>query len=192
MKRCSGGKIAGRNYRSFPQDMPRSLVPTPLTPSSFAPYGDVLEAGPWIAPQLINEGNTQRFHNLAELTLDDSGGKPGISLFRSRPLQHPLTLKTMERHPLSSQAFYPLSGRPFLVAVAPAGELNPAAISVFLASPTQGVNYHPGTWHHYSLALEQESDFLVIDRIAEDDNCDERQLDSSDWIHIDLTGLGIK
>ena len=95
----------------------------------------------------------------------------------------------MERHPLSSQAFYPLSGYPFLVAVAPPGDLDVSTIEVFLASSDQGVNYHPGTWHHYCLALHQGSDFLVVDRIADDENCDEVNLPNSDWIHIDLTGI---
>ncbi|MFT4799045.1 MAG: ureidoglycolate lyase, partial [Candidatus Azotimanducaceae bacterium] len=84
--------------------------------------------------------------------------------------------RLMERHPLSSQAFMPLSGHPFLVVVAAPGELDPAGITAFLASPQQGVNYHAGTWHHYCLALESTSDFLVVDRIADDENCDEVQL----------------
>ena len=57
--------------------------------------------------------------------------------------------------------------------VAPPGKLNETRIEAFLASPGQGVNYHPGTWHHYSLALEEESDFLVIDSQMKQSNCDE-------------------
>ena len=166
--------------------MPRSLVPLPLTVEAFAPYGDIIEAGSDAEIRVINEGNAQRFHDLAALSLNNIGGKAGISIFRSRPLPEPLTLKTMERHPLSSQAFVPLSEQPFLVAVAPAGDLNPNAISAFFVNPSQGVNYHPGTWHHYCLALKEVSDFLVVDRIAEDENCDEIHLAESDWINIDL------
>ena len=95
----------------------------------------------------------------------------------------------LERHPLSSQAFYPLSGNPYLVVVAPAGKLEETEIRVFLARADQGVNYHPGTWHHYSLALNDTSDFLVIDRgsltqESDEENCDEVSL--SQPIVIDL------
>ena len=52
----------------------------------------------------------------------------------------------------------------------------PANIEAFLASPQQGVNYHANTWHHYSLALGGESDFLVVDRDGPGDNLQEVEL----------------
>jgi hypothetical protein len=67
----------------------------------------------------------------------------------------------LERHPLGSQAFISLSGNPYAVVVAPPGELDESRIRGFLAQPSQGVNYHMGTWHHYLLALEAASDFVV-------------------------------
>ena len=62
----------------------------------------------------------------------------------------------MERHPLASQAFIPMSGKPYLVVVAPAGE--PPGVEdlkVFIARGDQGVNYATGVWHHPLLALVQ-------------------------------------
>ena len=149
------------------------IQPTPLSKEVFAPFGDVIEATSSSEQRVINEGNTTRFHDLADLDLLKAGGKPTINVFRSVPLPTPLVLKVMERHPLSSQAFYPLGGAPYLVVVAPPGELDVASIQAFTAAKNQGVNYHPGTWHHYSLALSGTSDFLVIDRVADDENCDE-------------------
>ena len=96
----------------------------------------------------------------------------------------------MERHPLGSQAFVPLNGRPYLVAVAAGGELDPARIEVFLAAGDQGVNYAAGTWHHYSLALEAESDFLVIDRAGPGENLDEVELSDADWIEVVIVKSG--
>ena len=93
----------------------------------------------------------------------------------------------MERHPLSSQTFIPLGNSNYLVVVAPAGDLSVDNIQSFLAAPDQGVNYHPGTWHHYSLALNETSDFLVIDRDGPEDNCDEVALTEQDWIEIELS-----
>ena len=164
------------------------IEPTPLNAENFAPFGDVIEPETAKETRTINDGNTIRFHDLAELTLLTDGGKPLINIFRTTPLALPLKLSMMERHPLSSQAFIPLSNNPYLVVVAPAGELIESEIKVFRASANQGVNYHPGTWHHYSLALEGISDFLVVDRGASlehaagdkgdptEDNCDEVKL----------------
>lgn len=55
------------------------------------------------------------------------------------------------------------------LAPAPTG----ADLKAFLAAPGQGVNYAPGVWHHPLLALEAESDFLVVDRAGPGANCDE-------------------
>lgn len=163
--------------------------PENLTAEAFSMFGDVIETATAREEKIINEGNTIRFHDLATLALTGKNGTPLVNIFRSKPLTLPITITMLERHPLSSQAFYPLSGNPYLVVVAPAGKLEETEIRVFLARADQGVNYHPGTWHHYSLALHDTSDFLVIDRgsltqESDEENCDEVSL--SQPIVIDL------
>jgi ureidoglycolate lyase len=83
-------------------------------------------------------------------------------------------VRALERHPLSSQAFFPLQARPFLVVVAQGGD-SPIAgrIRVYLSSGRQGVNYRRNTWHHALIALDQVSHFLVVDRGAPGENCEE-------------------
>ncbi|MDC1480245.1 ureidoglycolate lyase, partial [Pseudomonadales bacterium] len=120
------------------------IKPVPLTAASFAPYGDVIEPEAAQETRTINDGHTLRFHDLATLSLGADGGIPLLNIFRSTPLKLPLSLSIMERHPLSSQAFIPLSDNPYLVIVAPPGELDESMIKVFKASSKQGVNYHPG------------------------------------------------
>ncbi len=154
----------------------QTIIAKPLNALDFAPYGDVICAAEAPAPLEINYGNTSRFHDLAALDTNAKGGRAGVSIFRSTPLPQPIQIAVMERHPLSSQAFYPLQGHPYLVVVAPRGDFNPTHICAFLARADQGVNYHAGVWHHYLLALKGLSDFLVIDRIGEGENCDEEQL----------------
>jgi ureidoglycolate lyase len=160
----------------------RELIPEPLTADAFAPFGDVIEASDRAEVMPINYGWTQRFNALTDVSVGD--GRAIISLFRSKPLE-PLVLKIFERHPLGSQAFMPLQGRPYLVAVAPAGEFDVAKVRVFRAAPHQGVNYARGTWHHFLLALEAESDFLVVDRDGgPGENLDEVELSPADWIAV--------
>ncbi|TCK09245.1 ureidoglycolate lyase [Marinobacterium mangrovicola] len=161
------------------------LKPMPLTAEAFAPYGDLIETG--ADPMIINYGNTERHHDLADLDLSEKEGKAIVSIFRSKPLPLPLSLKIMERHPLSSQAFIPMGTEPYLVVVAPAGEFDASKLQAFIARPDQGVNYARGTWHHFCLALNDVSDFVVIDRGGEGPNCDEAEL--PEQVDVDLSGI---
>ena len=158
-------------------------MPQPLEEKAFKEFGNVIDASIQKA-LLINDGNTERFNDLAELALNQGGGKPSVNIFRSKPISLPFVIKSMERHPLSSQAFFPLSKEPYLVVVAPQGELLPMEAKAFLAQPGQGVNFHPGVWHHYNLALNNISDFLVVDMISETPNCDEITLGQEDQIEL--------
>jgi ureidoglycolate lyase len=164
----------------------RQLSPLPLTAEAFAPFGDVIEVSDRVQRIEVNYGAADRFHDLAGIDVAEGGGRAAVSLFRARPLPAPLTLAVMERHPLASQAFVPLQGRPYLVAVAPAGELDPAAIRVFRTEGSQGVNYARGVWHHFLLALEAESLFLVIDREGPGENLDEVWLPEDQRIEVAL------
>ena len=88
----------------------------PLTPEAFAPYGEVLDTEG--APdKLINQGLCGRYHDRATLEFTQ-GGSAGISLFKAELRALPYTLDMMERHPLGSQAFLPMSMDAFLVIVA--------------------------------------------------------------------------
>jgi ureidoglycolate lyase len=162
----------------------RDLLPEPLTADAFAPFGEVIEASGRADHLAINYGATTRFNDLADVEVG-ADGRAIVSIFRSRPLD-PVILKVFERHPLGSQAFMPLQGRPYLVAVAPRGDFDPAAVRVFRAAPGQGVNYARGVWHHYLLALEAESDFLVVDREGPGENLDEVFLDEPQQIRVRL------
>ena len=159
-----------------------------LNPDSFEPFGDVIHTNQAAKEHSINYGNTIRFHDLAEIDTLNKNGKTIINIFRSNPIPQPIEIKLLERHPLSSQAFIPLGSEPYLVIVAPKGDLDEAKIKIFLADSSQGVNYSAGTWHHFSLALNQTSDFLVIDREGESKNCDEEILTRPFFIEFDNNG----
>lgn len=150
------------------------LTIEPLTRDAFAPFGDLIQCDAAATHFTINDGNTERYHDLA--TLDpgaETGGRMIVSIFRGQPRTLPLTLTLMERHPKASQAFIPLSGRPYLVVVAPRDSRPTLAdLRVFHCAAHQGVNYARGVWHHPLIALQDVSDFLIIDRAGPGDNCD--------------------
>ena len=147
----------------------------PLHREAFAAFGEVLEPAGAQMVYEINAGTAQRFHALARVDIEGADGEAVISLFRAQPRQLPFTVAALERHPLGSQAFMPLGPAPYLVVVASDPSAPPRA---FLAQAGQGVNFRRGTWHHALLALERESDFLVVDRAGTAPNCDEVALDA--------------
>lgn len=145
-----------------------------LTRVAFTPFGDVIDCEGAAKHYTINEGYAERYHDLAKIDVAVEDGRPLLNIFRAKPRTLPLRVTMMERHPLSSQAFVPLSPRPFLVLVARPGTAPAAAdLRCFRTQGSQGVNYARGTWHHPLIAVDNTQDFLVIDRGGSGDNCDE-------------------
>lgn len=148
------------------------LTVKPLTALAFAPFGEVIEADP-STMRLINGGTTERFHALFSPDVVGEGARVIVNIFRGQPRAFPYEIGMMERHPLGSQSFSPLSGRPFLVAVSEDEGGRPARPQVFLARPDQGVNYRRNVWHHPLMAIGEVSDFLVVDRDGPGNNLEE-------------------
>lgn len=144
----------------------------PLTREAFAAFGDVIEtAGAQHFP--INGGMCERYHDLARVEATGPDARVLVSIFRGNPYAMPLTLKLVERHPLGSQAFVPLSPRPFLVVVCPDTPGGPGTPRAFLTAPGQGVNYARNTWHAVLTPLGEPQDFLVVDRGGTGSNLEE-------------------
>lgn len=153
-----------------------TILVEPLTAEAFSPFGQVIQIeGAHHYP--INNGMTERYHDLAKVELGGVHARPLISIFHGQPYELPLTLKLVERHPLGSQAFYPLSNLPFLVIVATDLSGVPDAPRAFLAAPRQGVNIAMNTWHGVLTALHEVSDFLVVDRGGDGNNLEEHHFD---------------
>jgi ureidoglycolate lyase len=157
-----------------PQSL-RQLSIAPLTREAFRQFGDVIDAsGP--ADDLANGGAAQVYRDRVAAGLEAAGCRIRFNVVRTAPQRLPLKIELLERHPLSSQTFSPLAGADWLVVVAPAGPLDPDAVVAFRVFQGQGVNYRRGVWHHPLIALERESDFLVIDRAGEGANLEIERL----------------
>ncbi len=149
-----------------------SIRAVPITPERFAPYGDVIHASAE-SKAAMNEARFERFSRLTDV---DADGQPAsISIARCKiPTNLPYRFDLVERHPLGSQAFIPLSHFRFFVVVAPAAEsVEPEDLHAFVTNGSQGVNYHKGVWHMPMIALESGQEFLIVDRGADGENCDE-------------------
>jgi ureidoglycolate lyase len=154
--------------------MSRDVVIAPLTARAFAPFGEVLEAT-GTPDKIINQGLCGRFHDLAALDIVD--GRAGISLFKSEVRRLPHELEMVERHPMGSQAFLPMTQDPFLVIVAPDEGGRPGRPLAFRTAPGQGINLARNTWHGVLTPLAPPGLFAVVDRIGEGDNLEEHWFD---------------
>ncbi|WP_170362094.1 ureidoglycolate lyase [Ruegeria arenilitoris] len=142
----------------------------PLTSEAFAPFGDVIEVAGDV-DKYINQGKCARYHDRAALDFND--GRAGISVFQSEAFSLPIKLDMVERHPDGSQAFLPLSDKPFVVVVAPDEDGVPGQPIAFKTAPGQGVNYHRNTWHGVLTPLHAPGLFAVVDRIGTGTNLEE-------------------
>ena len=154
--------------------MSRVVTARPLTRAAFAPFGDVLDTD-WTNHYPINGGMTERYHDLANVEAEGPNARVLISIFRGKPYAFPLELTLVERHPLGSQAFMPLGGKPYLVVVCldtPAGPGEPHA---FVAGPGQGISYPRNRWHAVLTPIGEAQDFLVVDRGGDGVNLEEHR-----------------
>lgn len=146
----------------------------PMDATAFAPFGDLLDCG-GDPDKIINQGLCGRYHDRAQMDFAD--GRAGISLFRAEPRVLPLKLDLMERHPLGSQAFVPMSMDPFLVIVAPDDAGKPGLPIAFETQAGQAINFHRNTWHGVLTPLSAPGLFAVVDRIGAGDNLQEHWFD---------------
>ncbi|WP_062015565.1 ureidoglycolate lyase [Aureimonas sp. AU4] len=149
----------------------RRITARPLDADAFRPFGEVIESDNARSIRLINGGTTTRFHEVAPVEVGE--GRAILSIFRGKPFAPPVAIRMMERHPLGSQAFVPLSPHPYLVVVAQDAGGRPGEPAAFMARAGQGVSYPAGAWHHPLIALEEVCDFLVVDREGDGVNLEE-------------------
>jgi ureidoglycolate lyase len=135
--------------------MPIHIQTEPLTPASFAPFGQAFEA-----PDVPS-----RTGPLAELTSKRPDAVPVLTMTRGRPVNLPLEISTLERHPHSTQAFIPMDVQEFLVVVAPTrpdGTPDLEGVRAFVGVRGQAINYRSAVWHAGFELLGAEGDYAVL------------------------------
>ena len=154
-----------------------TLKPLSLTAERFAPYGDVIGT----SSERNDAMNAERFERFDDLCGVDmaNDGYVSVSIARCRtPTSLPYRLDMVERHPLGSQAFVPLSPCRMIVVVAPPGESVEAEdLRAFVTNGRQGINYRLGTWHMPLIAFDAGQQFLIIDRGGNEPNCETHDLE---------------
>jgi ureidoglycolate lyase len=154
-----------------------TLKPEPLSAERFAPYGEVIETSRGGA-DAMNAARFERFDDLCNVDLINDG-RIAVSIARCRtPSSLPLRLDMVERHPLGSQAFVPLSPCKMVIVVAPPAEsVDAEDLRAFVTNGRQGFNYRRGTWHMPLVSFAAGQEYLIIDRGGSASNCEEHTLD---------------
>jgi ureidoglycolate lyase len=163
----------------------------PLTAQAYRDYGDVISARDDITPTSANLGTAQRYNHLTKLQNLRPGATANLCVFRCQPMvqagERHFDVGLLERHAQSTQAFIPMhAAGGYLVVVSRGGERpEPATLQAFVASPTQGITYHPGIWHHPLVVLSRPADFAcLVWEDGSDDDCEVVRLDRALRIEI--------
>lgn len=144
--------------------MARIVKAEPLTSVGFAPFGQVLEV-PIDGNANSNQGTAIRVDRVAKLVNTRATCAPNLAVVRALPQKLPLSLRLLERHPCSSQAFIPMRCSQYLVVVAPTaadGAPDWNGLRAFWAGPSQGINYSAGCWHHPFTALGGPAELVML------------------------------
>ena len=145
------------------------IKPKKITRKNFQKFGDLISVKKKKSIN-INDGYAKRFDNLCRINTSSKKGKTIMSIFSAKKRKFPMNIKMMEKHPLGSQAFIPMSETTFLVFVAPKSKKpNIKKIKSFIVPKQTGINYRPGIWH-FPLISTKNMNFLVIDRKGKGSN----------------------
>lgn len=139
----------------------RTLPLVDATPETVAPYGMLIATDARVVPIRSRfYGDAVEIRKPAKLVNDAQ-----IELSVARLKRRPLVATWLERHPKHTQAFIPLGAKPFVMILAPPGDAalpDPARVVALRFDGSQGVALHLDTWHEFPLALEDDTDIVVL------------------------------
>jgi len=128
----------------------------PLAPDAFASFGQVI----------MGNGKTpRRIAFAAKFENQRAEAKLNLTYLHIDPLEGPVTIEALERHPYSNQVFVPLNGTRHLVVVCPSnrnGEPDLSGLKAFTAEGSQTVNYYANVWHAPRTAIGGAGEFIML------------------------------
>ena len=116
------------------------IKPKKISKKNFKTFGDLINIKNKKFIN-INNGYAKRFDNLGNINTSKLKGITIMSIFSAKKRLFPMNIKMMEKHPLGSQSFIPMSDSSFLIFVAPKGrEPNINKIESFVVPNQTGIN----------------------------------------------------
>ena len=154
--------------------MKRLVTSLPISASAFLPFGTLLESP--------KTGIRENF--AATIFNGRAAAKTNLALVHEQPAAKQFSATTLERHPLSTQSFFPLSVKRYLVVVCGSrdnGDPDLDSLSAFECRGDQAVSYAAGTWHMGIKTLDAPGVFAML--IHEDNSamdCEFREVEPFD------------
>lgn len=169
-------------------DSAPKLLVSQLSHEAFAPFGHMIACPGHGSSRTVNEGSAERWDDQVQLTSTRPGARLNVATFQSQPRPLPFAIRTLERHPCSTQMFLPLTAGRYVVVVAEGHDAVPGKLHAFMARGGVGVAYAPNTWHHTLLVLDSPAAFSCM--VWEDgsaDDCEVVELDpaAQHWLHVE-------
>jgi ureidoglycolate lyase len=120
----------------------------------FAPFGHAI----------TTPGAGARLDHAAPLANARPDAKVNLAAVRAPGASLPLSIEKLERHPHSSQAFFPLDASEYLVVVAPGGDEGPdvSRALAFRVPGTTAIVYAPRAWHAGMRVLSGGGHFAML------------------------------
>lgn len=149
-----------------------NLIAQAMTPSAFAPFGQLLAAA--------TEGRV-RHPYLGQSHNGRSEAELNITFMRIALSQLPTTISHLERHPHSNQLFVPLNGTGQVIIVCPSdttGQPDLNGLRAFFTHGGQAINYNHNVWHAPRMAISGTGEFVMLRW-----DCDTPQ--DTEWLKLD-------
>jgi ureidoglycolate lyase len=135
----------------------------PLAAEAFAPFGALVRAaGP---AQSVNDGYGHRYEVDVRPGPGGADLEPCLAVYTVWARPRPVRIARLERHPHTTQTFWPQAGGPYLVVVAPSDPVGRPAVAgarAFAADAGVGITYHPGVWHAGLTTLAGTATFAML------------------------------
>ena len=125
-----------------------------LTPDNVKPYGSMISVSAF-PPQKSRGPFT--WHGTAGVIQ-----VPSVSVNLCSMEKHDCVLDEMEYHTATSEALIAIKGSGFIVALAPAGILQPEKIEAFYIPAGEGIIFNYEIYHSTPFPTEGATDFIVI------------------------------
>lgn len=138
----------------------RTLKPEPASAEALKPFGELIGGPPGPNARLSN------FYDRA-VTVDQSAFHSSLPVEISVCTVEPreLRVRWLERHFKHTQAFLPLGGKPFIIALASPSEgglPDPDTVRAFRFDGSAGFMLHLGVWHEFPFALQPATQMAVL------------------------------
>tara|TARA_B110000305_G_scaffold206803_1_gene237894 strand:+ start:594 stop:1115 length:522 start_codon:yes stop_codon:yes gene_type:complete len=140
------------------------LSPEALTEENFQLFGEVVSVDNKESIT-INDGFASKYPDVVDLDNKEDGGETSVHIFVAKKRNFPLQITMLENHPFFSQTFIPKNNTPFIVVVAPPSQ-DPVIenVKAFITNGDQGISYSRGVWHFPLISINDDSQFIVLDR----------------------------